>query len=59
MLQEVFRAISFRPRVLATGGEAERLGPWVPEIDVVAPDLVFEGLAIAWREARGKGDGLL
>jgi type III pantothenate kinase len=51
MLQQILRSLSFRPRVLATGGEAELFRPHVPEIEDVLPDLLFEGLALCWRDA--------
>ncbi len=35
------------PRVIATGGDAQLLASWLPEIDRVCPNLTFAGLALA------------
>ena len=37
------------PRILATGGDAARFAPFIPEIHEVAPNLTLEGLLHAWR----------
>jgi type III pantothenate kinase len=44
----ILSEVPFRPRVIATGGEAAAFRRAIPEIDEVAPDLVLEGLAMAW-----------
>ena len=48
LIRGILSEVSFRPRVIATGGEAAAFLRVIPEIDEVAPDLVLEGLAIAW-----------
>jgi type III pantothenate kinase len=42
-----------RVRVIATGGVADRVAPWVPAIEAVHPHLTLEGLRIVWQINRG------
>jgi type III pantothenate kinase len=49
LLQGILRSVDFRPRVFATGGEAETYRESIPEIDELVPNLVLEGLCFACR----------
>jgi pantothenate kinase type III len=50
MLTRIARELSDRKLppapVVATGGMASVVAPWVPAIDHIAPDLALEGLRI-------------
>jgi type III pantothenate kinase len=54
LVSEVVKRISedlgSRPRVIATGGDAEFIAPEAPEIEETIPDLTLQGLRIAYDE---------
>ena len=54
MVQGLLRDLPWRPRLLATGGEAELFAAGIPEIHEVVPDLILEGLQIACRSRSAK-----
>jgi type III pantothenate kinase len=47
-------ALGGSPRVLATGGDAARFAPYIPEIDEVVPNLTLEGVLHAYRSATAR-----
>ena len=49
ILQQICGTLGGRPRVFATGGDAVRFAPFLPEVHEVAPNMTLEGLLRAWR----------
>lgn len=49
LIRQLSEAVGGGARVLATGGDAARLVPFLPEIHEVLPNLTLEGLLHAWR----------
>ncbi len=45
ILQALSEELGEKPYVIATGGDAEMLASWLPEINCVRPRLTFEGLS--------------
>jgi type III pantothenate kinase len=56
LLRQIGEAVGGAPRLLATGGDAARFAPFLPEIHEVVPNLTLEGVLHAYRASRGKGD---
>ncbi|MCC6740669.1 MAG: type III pantothenate kinase [Planctomycetia bacterium] len=54
IIRQLGEALGGRAHVLATGGDASRLAPFLPAIHEVVPNLTLEGLLHAWR-AGGSG----
>jgi len=54
LLRGILESVPFRPRIIATGGEAEIFCERIPEIDEVVTYLVLEGLAIACASRPGR-----
>ncbi len=49
ILSEIESELGERAYVIVTGGDAQLLAPWLPEIDAVSPRLTLEGIALAAR----------
>ncbi|HLG30379.1 MAG TPA: type III pantothenate kinase [Candidatus Brocadiales bacterium] len=46
ILRELFNELGYQPKVIATGGDAELIGPDIPLISDIIPDLTLEGIRI-------------
>ncbi len=46
ILMELFKELGFQPRVIATGGDAELIGPDIPLISEIIPQLTLEGIRL-------------
>jgi type III pantothenate kinase len=44
ILARICAELPTRPKIIATGGDAELIARGIPEIDVVDPELTLEGL---------------
>lgn len=51
LIRQLTEALGGHARVLATGGDAVRLAPFLPVIHEVVPNLTLEGMLHAWRAA--------
>jgi type III pantothenate kinase len=51
LIHQLSDALGGHARVLATGGDAPRIAPFLPEIHEVIPNLTLEGLLHSWRAA--------
>ena len=54
LIRQLSEALGGGARVIATGGDAARIVPFVPEIDEVIPNLTLEGLLRSWRATGAK-----
>ena len=54
IIRQLSDAVGGGARVLATGGDALRLAPFLPEIHEVVPELTLVGMLHAWRAAEAK-----
>ncbi|KAF0241299.1 MAG: type III pantothenate [Planctomycetota bacterium] len=51
IIRQLSDAVGGSARVIATGGDAPRLAPHLPEIHEVVPELTLAGMLHAWRSA--------
>jgi len=50
IVERISAELGAKPRVIATGGDAEFIAPEAPEIEETIPDLTLQGLRIAYNE---------
>jgi type III pantothenate kinase len=53
--QRLKQVLGSETRVIATGGFAEKVRPACPVLDEVVPDLLLQGLVLAFEQEAGKG----